>query len=138
MIRIWFLHCKGYNNIDKTVIIESGVKLDKLNRKGVHIDSGCLIASGTTILSHEHVFVKPDGSYYYKDTYIGRNCFIGVDSLICPGVRIGNECIIGGGSVVTKDVPDNSIAAGVPARIIKTGIKMNNEARLEGPIKFKE
>lgn len=96
-LRIKWLHFKGYSNIDSETVIESNVKLDKLNRKGIHIGSGCLIASGTTILTHEHIFVKPDGSYYFKDTFIGNNCFIGVNSLICPGVHIGNECVVGGG-----------------------------------------
>lgn len=132
------LHMQGYKNIDKNTIIESGIKLDKLNRKGIHIASGCLIASGTTILAHEHIFVKPDGRYYFKDTYIGNNCFVGVNSLICPGVHIGDECVIGGGSIVTKDVPDNCMAVGVPARVIKTGIRMNNQAQLEGEYRYKE
>jgi acetyltransferase-like isoleucine patch superfamily enzyme len=73
-LRMGVLHLKGYKNINSATVIESGVKLDKLNRKGIHIGSGCLIASGTTILAHEHIFVKPDGSYYFKDTYIGKNC----------------------------------------------------------------
>ena len=137
-IRMTILHLRGYMNIDRNTVVESGIKLDKLNRKGIHIGSGCLIASGTTILAHEHIFVKPDGSYYFKDTFIGNNCFIGVNSLICPGVHIGNECVIGGGSIVTKDIPDNSMAVGVPAKIIKTGIRMNDHARLEGDFKFKE
>lgn len=135
--RMWALHLKGYKNIDKNTVIESGVKLDKLNPLGIHIESGCLIASGATILSHEHIFVKPDGSYYFKDTYIGNNCFIGVNSLICPGVHIGDQCVIGGGSVVTKDIPNNSMAVGVPAKVIKTGIQMNDHARLEGEYRFK-
>lgn len=137
-LRMYLLHAKGYKNISAGTVIESGVKLDKLNRTGIHIASGCLIASGTTILTHEHIFVKPDGSYYFKDTYIGNNCFVGVNSLICPGVHIGNECVVGGGSVVTKDVPDNSMVVGVPAKIVKTGIHMNDHARLEGDYKYKE
>lgn len=136
--RMWVLHRKGYTNISKNCVIEGGVGLDKLNPKGIHIGSGCLIASGTTILSHEHIFVKPDGSYYYKDTYIGNNCFVGVRSLICPGVHIGNECVVGGGTIVTKDVPDNCMVVGVPAKIVKTGIHMNDHARLEGEFKYKE
>ena len=136
--RIWLLHRKGYTNISKKTVIEGRVGLDKLNRKGIHIGSGCLIASGTTILSHEHIFVKPDGSYYFKDTYIGNNCFIGVRSLICPGIRIGNECVVGAGTIVTKNVPDNCMVVGVPAKIVKTGIHMNNHARLEGDFKYKK
>lgn len=136
--RLVMLHIKGYKNISSETVIESGVKLDKLNRKGIHIGTGCLIASGTTILAHEHIFVKPDGCYYFKDTYIGNNCFVGVNSLICPGVHVGNECVVGGGTIVTKDVPDNCMVVGVPARIVKTGIHMNEHARLEGDFKYKE
>lgn len=136
--RMWILHRKGYVNISRDTVIEHGVGLDKLNRKGIHIGSGCLIASGTTILTHEHIFVKPDGSYYFKDTYIGNNCFIGVRSLICPGVHIGNECVVGGGSIVTKDVPDHCMVVGVPAKVVKTGIQMDENARLKGEFRFKE
>jgi acetyltransferase-like isoleucine patch superfamily enzyme len=67
-----------------------------------------------------------------------QNCFVGVNSLICPGVHIGNECVVGGGTIVTKDVPDNCMVVGVPAKIVKTGIHMNNHARLEGDFKYKE
>ena len=51
---------------------------------------------------------------------IGNNVHIGVKCLIMPGVTIGDNCIIGAGAVVTKDVPANSIAVGVPARVIET------------------
>lgn len=128
----------GYSNISKNCVIERNVGLDKLNPKGIHIGSGTLVAGGTTILSHEHIFVKPDGSYYYADTYIGKNCFIGVRSIICPGVHIGDECVIGAGSIVTKDIPSNCMAAGVPAKVIKTDIHMNDHARLQGEIRYKE
>jgi len=50
---------------------------------------------------------------------IGDDCWIGGSVVICPGVRIGNRCVIGAGSVVTKDIPDGAFAAGNPARIIK-------------------
>lgn len=136
--RMTLLHMKGYKNINVNSVIESNVRLDKLNPAGIHIASGCLIASGTTILSHEHIFVKPDGSYYFKDTYIGKNCFVGVNSLVCPGVHIGNQCVIGGGSIVTKDIPDHCMAVGVPAKVIKTGVQMNEHARLMGDMMYKD
>lgn len=50
---------------------------------------------------------------------IGNNVHIGWDATIMPNVKIGNNCIIGCGAVVTHDVPDNSVAAGVPAKVIK-------------------
>ena len=51
---------------------------------------------------------------------IGNDVGIGISTLIMPGVKIGNRVIIGAGSVVTRDIPDNSVAAGVPARVIMT------------------
>lgn len=50
---------------------------------------------------------------------IGDDCWIGGSAVICPGVQIGRRCVIGAGAVVTNDVPDDSVAAGNPARIIK-------------------
>lgn len=51
---------------------------------------------------------------------VGNNVFIGMYVKIMPGVTIGNNVVIGLGSIVTKDIPDNSVACGVPARVIKT------------------
>lgn len=60
------------------------------------------------------------------DTRIGANCVIGVRSLILPGITIGNQVVIGGGSVVTKSIPDNCVVAGNPAKIIKRDIGVVN------------
>lgn len=51
---------------------------------------------------------------------VGNNVFIGMNSIILPGVRIGDDCVIGAGSVVTRDIPPQSVAVGVPARRIKS------------------
>jgi acetyltransferase-like isoleucine patch superfamily enzyme len=51
---------------------------------------------------------------------VGNNVFIGLNSIVMPGVTIGNNCVIGAGSVVTRDIPDNSIAAGMPAKVVTT------------------
>jgi acetyltransferase-like isoleucine patch superfamily enzyme len=59
----------------------------------------------------------------HTDTFIGKNCFIGAHAIIMPGVRVGDECIVGTGSVVTKDVPAHSIVAGNPAVIVRSGIR---------------
>lgn len=64
------------------------------------------------------------------NTYIGDRCFIAMNAIIMPGVKIGRECIVGAGSVVTKDVPDHCIVAGNPAKIIRTGIRMSNRAEI--------
>lgn len=55
-----------------------------------------------------------------KPIKIGSNVQIGNNAIILPGVTVGDNCIIGAAAVVTRDIPDNSVAAGVPARIIET------------------
>ena len=56
----------------------------------------------------------------YGKIHVGERTFIGCNSTILPGVTIGKRCIIGAGSVVTKDVPDETVVAGVPARVVMT------------------
>jgi len=51
---------------------------------------------------------------------IGNNVHVGINAVIMPGVNIGSNCIIGCGAIVTKDIPDNSIAVGIPAKVIET------------------
>ena len=56
---------------------------------------------------------------FSKPVFIGNDCWIGGNTVICPGVTIGDGCTIGAGSVVTKDIPANSLAVGNPAKVIK-------------------
>ena len=94
--------------------------LDKsINPRGVHIGHDTWVLAGAYILAHDYC------RGIITDTYIGSNCFIGIGSVIMPGVHIGNEVVVGACAVVTKDVPDNCIVVGNPARIIKTGIHVS-------------
>lgn len=56
---------------------------------------------------------------YAKPVTIGDDCWFGANVTICPGVTIGNNCVIGAGSVVTRNIPSNSLAAGVPCKVIR-------------------
>ena len=62
---------------------------------------------------------RASGLEYGKSIVIGEDVWIGGSAIICPGVTIGNRSIIGAGSVVTKDIPDDVIAVGNPCRVIK-------------------
>jgi maltose O-acetyltransferase len=63
---------------------------------------------------------------------IGRRCFIGGGSMILPGVTIGDEAIVGGGAVVSADVPSRCIVGGNPARVVRTDIDVGAFGRLVG------
>lgn len=117
----WLLR-KIYNmNIGKNCRIAHSAHLDKsVNPRGIHIGDRVWILREAMVLAHDNC------RSLKADTHIGNDSIIGVRSIIMPGVAIGNQVVIGGGSVVTKDIPDNCIAVGNPARIIQTGIKVNN------------
>lgn len=57
---------------------------------------------------------------YLTKIYVREHTFIGTGVIIMPGVTIGKRCVIGAGAVVTRDIPDNSVAVGVPAKVIST------------------
>lgn len=89
----------------------------------VKIGDYCQMAPNVSIYTAGHP-VYPDtrnSMYEYgKEITIGDNVWIGGNTVICPGVHIGNNVVIGAGSVVTKDIPDWSIAAGNPCRVLRT------------------
>lgn len=114
-----YLRYRYKMNIGKNCRISWKSSLDKsVNPKGIHIGDNTWVLSGAMILAHDHC------RNLKKDTYIGNDCVIGVRALILPGVSIGDQVVIGGGSVVTKDIPAHCIAAGNPAKILKEGIKI--------------
>lgn len=87
---------------------------------GLVIGENCSISAGVNIVSHDSVKWALSGGkhpYEYGPIKIGDNCFIGTGAFISKGVTIGNHCLIGAGAVVTSDIPDYSIALGVPARV---------------------
>ena len=91
-----------------------------INPQGIHIGDQTWVLNGAFVVSHDHC------RSLRADTYIGHDCVIGVNAIVMPGVHIGDEVIIGCGSVVTKDIPSNCIAVGVPAKVIKTNICVRN------------
>ena len=124
--RIIFYRLKGYD-FAYSVIVERGLNIDRIYPQGIHVKENTLIASRVTITAHDHC-KRVNNQPLLADVYIGKNCFIAVGATILAGVTIGDEVIVGAGAVVTKDVPSNSIVAGNPARIIRTGITMNERA----------
>lgn len=124
----YFIYNKMYGmDVHKSARLSSKVFFDKTNPKGVHIGSQTMITANVCVLTHDFVHKV------HKDTYIGKNCFIGMNSIIMPGVKISDNVIIGAGSVVTKDIPSYVICAGNPARIIKSNVSIIEYGRIETP-----
>jgi len=124
-MRLWFFRKIMKMDIHPTVKISLKANLDLTNPRGIHIDEDTYIAFHAVILAHDM------SRLLMTDTYIGRNCFIGAYSIIMPGITVGDECIVGSGSVVTDDVPSHSIVAGNPAKIIRSGIRTRKWGILE-------
>lgn len=118
-----------------------------LRNRGVQIGNGCsiskdvqfgtepyLIKIGNDVRLTSNVkFVTHDGGMWvlrrkydmpdadkFGTIEIGNNVNVGWNTIIMPNVRIGDNCVIGAGAIVTKSIPDNSVAAGTPARVIET------------------
>ncbi|WP_138494838.1 sugar O-acetyltransferase [Paenibacillus pinistramenti] len=88
----------------------------------IRIGDNCFIAPGVHIYTATHPLdagERISGAEYGKPVAIGDNVWIGGRAVINPGVKIGNNVVIASGAVVTKDVPDNVVVGGNPARVIK-------------------
>ena len=94
--------------------------------EGVHIGDGVFIGHNVTFINDKHPrSVNSDGSMQTEEdwkvveTFVGKGASVGSSATILCGVTIGEGAIVGAGAVVTKDVPPNSVVAGVPAKVIK-------------------
>ena len=115
-------HCDYGYNIEVGENFFANYNLIILDVAKVKIGDNAQIAPNVSIYTAGHP-IHPDsrnsGYEYGIDVTIGDNVWIGGNVCIMPGVTIGNNVVIGAGSVVTKDLPDNVIAAGNPCRIIR-------------------
>ncbi len=88
----------------------------------VRVGDNCQMAPNVAVYTAGHPIhpaARNSGYEYGKEVVIGDNVWIGGNPVICPGVHIGDNVVVGAGSVVTKDIPDWSIAAGNPCRVIR-------------------
>ena len=107
----------GGVNIKGKCFIGSGVQFDGIYPNLIEIGEGCVIMGGTVILSH--FFNTEDRGFYAGKVVIGKNVFIGMNTLIVNAVNIGDGAVIGAGSIVNRDIPAGEIWAGNPAKFIK-------------------
>ncbi len=141
-LRMWkFLDNEKYRDISyryfkdcgvvfqgKPKYINYDVDFDLTEPGKIYVGENTVIAKGTTLLTHDFSIecgllaigetMKDYEMQFLKEIHIGKECFIGAKSFILPGTTIGDNCIIGSGSVVSGNIPNNSIYAGNPARFI--------------------
>ena len=106
----------------RRVRIAANVLIDSLYPELVEIEDDVFLTRGVVIVAHltpTPFLRKFIGGTDFKKVRIARGAYIGVNAIILPGVTVGEGCIVGAGSVVTKDVPAYSVAVGNPARVIR-------------------
>ncbi len=113
---------EGWIKVGKNVVI--GEHCVFYGNNGIEIEERCIIAPQASIMAGGHKLVK-NGKLYFehpkKDRGIslGKNVWIGANATVLSGVTIGDNSVVAAGSVVTKDVPVNTVVAGCPAKEIE-------------------
>ena len=86
---------------------------------GIEFEDGVMVAPGVRIATINHDLNNRHTLYTYGKVTIKKNAWLGMNVTVCPGVTIGRYAVVGAGAVVTKDVPDYAVVAGVPAKVIR-------------------
>ncbi len=122
---------------------------------GVYMNTGCIILDQCPVNIGDNTLFGPRVGIYCalhpidamvrnllveggKPITVGKNCWIGGNAVICPGVTIGDNVVIGAGSVVTKDIPSNTVAVGNPCKVIREITDEDHEYWMEQLREFEE
>lgn len=134
---LWLNNANGRDDGEPTVVIGDEAYIGRgvhINAKReVVIESGVLIADHVYIGDDSHVFkdrsrtISSQGTVFRGAVRIGSGAWLGHGVVVLPGVRIGRNAIVGANAVVTRDVPDYAIAAGVPAQIVRANPEGSRE-----------
>jgi acetyltransferase-like isoleucine patch superfamily enzyme len=113
-----------FSNVELDDLVNIGPGCHLYAEGGIHIGKYTMLAMNVILMSGNHIFndiripITDQGSSSLP-IKIGDDCWLGANVIVLQGVTIGNGCVIGAGSVVTKDIPDYSVAVGNPAKVIK-------------------
>ena len=114
----FYTDCGKNIKIGKNVFINAGCKFQ--DQGGIEIGDGALIGHVVVLATLNHDFAPENRSTLHPSAIkIGKNVWIGSNATVLPGVSIGDGAIVAAGAVVTRDIPAKTIAAGVPAKVIR-------------------
>ena len=104
--------------LGKKVFINSGCMF--MDRGGITLDDDVFIGPNVSLITENHA-EEPHlrHNVYTKPIHIKQNAWIGAGAIVLPGVTVGKNSIVAAGAIVTKDIPDNTIVGGNPAKIIR-------------------
>ena len=88
----------------------------------IYVGDFTMFGPNVTIATAGHPIcpeLREKGLQYNMPVHIGKNCWIGANAVVLPGITIGDNVVIGAGSVVTKDIPSNVVAVGNPCRVLR-------------------
>lgn len=112
--------------VGKNVFIGEYVRMDIWHADLIYIDDYTHVTSGCRILCHQRDLTgycvgdnAADLKYRTGEVHIGKGVMLGMETMVMPGVTIGDGAIVGARSVVTKDIPPYTIAVGNPTKVIK-------------------
>lgn len=124
-VRPWVLKRVGCH-VGKGCFIGDNVRIDTGHSDMITLEDSVSVAGGTRLLCHQRNFTNYYvGSDYMKLGYtikpivLKKGCLIGMESLVLPGVTVGEGAIVGAGSLVTKDIPAWTVATGRPAKVVR-------------------
>lgn len=115
----FYTDCGKNIHIGKNVFINMGCKFQ--DQGGIFIGDGALIGHNVVLATLNHAASPKDrDSMIPAPIRIGKNVWVGANAVILPGVTIGDGAIVAAGAVVNRDVPENTVVGGVPAKVIRT------------------
>lgn len=111
--------------IGEDCFISPQAYFDRAKPNMIEIGDNCMITRNCMILCHTDAFMGGrrkiwTGKREFKRVKVGNNVYIGVDTIVMPGVTIGDNVVIGAKSLVNEDIPSNSVALGIPAKVVRT------------------